>query len=693
MQSNDLAYFNQDIVWQSALDFWELECVELIKLLWPTDAQSLLDAGCGAGRLLNNLDLPVLKVGTDFAVTALLQVNAPVAAATITAMPIRDGGFDLTLCSNVLEHLSHADLPLACAELERISAKYVMIVSPIDEPLETQLTVCRRCACQFHPNGHRHRFGVADFERMLPSFETQTVRYFGDGWLAISPLAGAIDRATGGDFHFFPGATCPNCNHIMTVAEARPPDSLSVIEAFSDRPSAPASRPASAIVLLKRRKERATDEPVGSEHISRLMIEFDNTSPFRAVEATRVSAGKANLSTSIAYTPVAMVSRGKPLMTSGTGWLEPMPSADGHYTRWLKAEDEAQVEGFVAFNASVVSGHLTVRYADHCESPVDVALFDGILGYVSVGTVGGANDGSLREARFKIPVSYLPQRSSVLVRLIVPPGRPGRGLIVTDVGFHHTEQMTRAVPAPNVAHLIEGLLGIADDVLVLYSDDASMSVSLDARLLGCRTGRLDFGRGRRVEVPVWASSMQAFHAQAPEPQQVRQTRVATVIGATFLKAMQRSLRDGFGEDSRVVASHVRTRIADTVAIHGAPRDVELVEAVLEGFDGDTLKRRGVVERLAAAHQALRLLAVAARASAPNAEGDGAKAAPVDVAGLDNLLTELAALQIEAQRRTDQLNVMLTERTELLTNLARAAPERTNPALPSNLLALAANLET
>ena len=108
------------------------------------------------------------------------EIRAPSAAALVTTLPFRDRSFDLSLCSNVLEHLTEPDLARAFGELARVSSKYVMIVSPIGEPMETQLTTCQRCGCQFHPNGHRRGFKVPDFEAGLPEFATETVSFFAE---------------------------------------------------------------------------------------------------------------------------------------------------------------------------------------------------------------------------------------------------------------------------------------------------------------------------------------------------------------------------------------------------------------------------------------------------------------------------------------------------------------------------------
>lgn len=194
----DSAYFEQETIWASELTEAERTRVALVGRLWPHDARAMLDAGAGAGRLLNNIRVNATAIACDLSVTALKRVRAPSVAALVTALPFRARSFDLSLCSNVLEHLTEADLARAFSELARVSSKYVMIVSPIGETIETQLTTCRGCGCQFHPNGHRRRFDVPDFEAGLPEFATEAVSLFAEPFLRVSPLA-AAERALGRD--------------------------------------------------------------------------------------------------------------------------------------------------------------------------------------------------------------------------------------------------------------------------------------------------------------------------------------------------------------------------------------------------------------------------------------------------------------------------------------------------------------
>src|SRR5215212_9444344 len=109
MRSHDRSYFDQDRIWDSQVNPGERECISLIERLWPADATSLLDAGAGAGRVINALKIPAEIVACDLSHTALKRVQAPSVVSLVTALPFRDRSFDAVLCSNVLEHLTTTD--------------------------------------------------------------------------------------------------------------------------------------------------------------------------------------------------------------------------------------------------------------------------------------------------------------------------------------------------------------------------------------------------------------------------------------------------------------------------------------------------------------------------------------------------------------------------------------------------------
>jgi ubiquinone/menaquinone biosynthesis C-methylase UbiE len=86
--------------------------------------EAFLDAGCGDGRYLAALasELPARRAGVDISErileTARQRVAADLRQANLEALPFDADEFDLVLCSQVIEHVLHADA--AVRELARV---------------------------------------------------------------------------------------------------------------------------------------------------------------------------------------------------------------------------------------------------------------------------------------------------------------------------------------------------------------------------------------------------------------------------------------------------------------------------------------------------------------------------------------------------------------------------------------------
>lgn len=97
---------------------------------------SLLDAGCGEGFVLNLLKQKKIgkkHMGIDISTTALklqkkIHPNLTCKIGNIYNIPFRDNSFDAVICNEVLEHVEH---PLrAINELRRVTKKYMLFSVP-----------------------------------------------------------------------------------------------------------------------------------------------------------------------------------------------------------------------------------------------------------------------------------------------------------------------------------------------------------------------------------------------------------------------------------------------------------------------------------------------------------------------------------------------------------------------------------
>ena len=115
----------------------ELFYEELLEAIGKTECESLLDAGCGEGFVLDFVAkaYPDVKLtGVDVSEAAVEYAKehfgdvARFRPGSVYKLPFSDKSFDTVLCSEVLEHLD--DPNKAVAELKRVARNYVVISVP-----------------------------------------------------------------------------------------------------------------------------------------------------------------------------------------------------------------------------------------------------------------------------------------------------------------------------------------------------------------------------------------------------------------------------------------------------------------------------------------------------------------------------------------------------------------------------------
>lgn len=87
----------------------------------PRESLTLVDLGCGTGKVLKACPLPVRRLGLELDAEAALLSRArglEVARASCLELPLADGSVDVALALDVLEHLD--DDERAMAEIRRV---------------------------------------------------------------------------------------------------------------------------------------------------------------------------------------------------------------------------------------------------------------------------------------------------------------------------------------------------------------------------------------------------------------------------------------------------------------------------------------------------------------------------------------------------------------------------------------------
>lgn len=115
---------------------------------------TFLDAGCGPGLLLRLMARRAKNaVGFDVsAAAAKLFVSSPDRApaqpafvvAGIENIPFSDDSFELTFCSDVMEHIPVFDIARAAEELARVTKTYLVLTINMDNPYSFHPTILSR---------------------------------------------------------------------------------------------------------------------------------------------------------------------------------------------------------------------------------------------------------------------------------------------------------------------------------------------------------------------------------------------------------------------------------------------------------------------------------------------------------------------------------------------------------------------
>ncbi len=170
-------YYDQH--WNSIekLSLKEEERIKLTISLIPNDVFSILDVGCGDGRITNRLIPQYGRViGLDSSQEALRHVKAEKIFGSIDLLPFSDRSFDLILCCEALEHLPFSIYPRAIRELERVATKYILISVPNAEDRKQQFVTCPHCGCTFHPWRHVRSFNSTSLTELFKQFYLQTLQ-------------------------------------------------------------------------------------------------------------------------------------------------------------------------------------------------------------------------------------------------------------------------------------------------------------------------------------------------------------------------------------------------------------------------------------------------------------------------------------------------------------------------------------
>lgn len=154
------------------------ERAQVIRDAIPAGVSDILDVGCGAGLVTRTLVQDYRVVGFDYSKDVLRGVPCPVVAGDAARLPFGDGSFDLTLSTQVIEHLTDEELAALSRELARVSRRYVLLTTTYRENLLQACVRCPSCRRVFNAYGHLRSFDEKSLAAVLPSARVRRIVTF-----------------------------------------------------------------------------------------------------------------------------------------------------------------------------------------------------------------------------------------------------------------------------------------------------------------------------------------------------------------------------------------------------------------------------------------------------------------------------------------------------------------------------------
>jgi glycosyltransferase involved in cell wall biosynthesis/ubiquinone/menaquinone biosynthesis C-methylase UbiE len=216
-------------VWEQPLQDYQKNVLQAYIDYFPEDVKSVLDIGCGDGKITHALSEKFKGVsfhGFDKSYEALDRLKLPSTQGDVVNLPFQDNQFDLVMTVDLLEHLDDLEEQQCLKELFRVAKNWVFLTVPFNENLEEGLTKCDNCCEIYHVNYHKRSYSIGTIlKKKIEGWSLSNIILSGIPSQGFHPLEITYRRHSLNEWNGWECAKCPKCN-----TKSRPPEQISVLD-------------------------------------------------------------------------------------------------------------------------------------------------------------------------------------------------------------------------------------------------------------------------------------------------------------------------------------------------------------------------------------------------------------------------------------------------------------------------------
>ncbi|WP_218953029.1 class I SAM-dependent methyltransferase [Pseudomonas sp. BMW13] len=224
--SQDIRLYDAAEIWNQPLQLGQRNLLQAIRDFLPKNVHSLLDVGCGDGKLTSRLleSEALTIVGLDSSEEALSRLPFPGVRGDAQALPFPEGAFDAVMSTDALEHMPDEEEVAAWNELFRVASKVVIVAVPFREELLDASACCSSCGHRYHVNWHQRSYDLDDLWRRTPEgWNIRATVLAGEPWNAMLPPETRLRRYALNEWAGWELAMCPSCGATGQAAPALEP--------------------------------------------------------------------------------------------------------------------------------------------------------------------------------------------------------------------------------------------------------------------------------------------------------------------------------------------------------------------------------------------------------------------------------------------------------------------------------------